>query len=142
VCTPIGSTFSIEHHLELELAPPDHRLLDQNLADRRDLQPVRCDRRELSLAARDPAAAPAQGECGPHDAGQADPAGRLGGLAQSGERLVGAPRNHAPGHPQSRTGHRGAEQPSILGARDRLIIRSDELHAETLQRAVVDERFG
>jgi hypothetical protein len=44
VCTPIGSTFSIEqmitqlsarvtHDLELELLPPRDRLLDEHLAD-------------------------------------------------------------------------------------------------------------
>ena len=58
VCTPIGSTFSIEqiddavvvgvaHHLELELLPARDRLLDEDLGDRRDLEAARGERREL-----------------------------------------------------------------------------------------------
>ena len=81
VCTPIGSTFSIEqtittlscevaHDLELELAPAEHRLVEQHLADGRRGQAARDDALELLLGAGDAAAAPAEGEGGAHDGGQ------------------------------------------------------------------------
>ena len=40
---------AVAHHLELELAPPEHRLLEQHLADRRRLQAAADDRVELGL---------------------------------------------------------------------------------------------
>jgi hypothetical protein len=73
VWTPIGSMFSIEqtittlsaavaHHLELELAPAEHRLVDQHLADRRGREALRDDPLELLSRAGDPAAAAAERE--------------------------------------------------------------------------------
>ena len=58
VCTPIGSTFSIEqttttlsvavpHQLELELLPAEHRLLDQHLVDGARRQTAQHDRAHL-----------------------------------------------------------------------------------------------
>ena len=62
VCTPIGSMFSIEqmttklsahvaHHLELEFLPADHRLLDEDLVHRAQLEPAlaRCSRNSSTL---------------------------------------------------------------------------------------------
>ncbi len=60
----------VAHHLELELAPADDRLVEQHLADRRGLEPVRDDPLELLVGARDAAAAPAERVGGTHDARQ------------------------------------------------------------------------
>ena len=62
---------AVAHHLELELAPADHRLIEQHLADRRDLDAVGGDPLELLGGARDPAAAPAERVRRANDTGQA-----------------------------------------------------------------------
>src|SRR5579875_1954958 len=51
----------VAHHLQLELAPAQHRLLDQHLADRGGAQPPPHHARQLPLVADHPAAGPAQG---------------------------------------------------------------------------------
>ena len=47
---------AVAHHLELELAPADHRLLDQHLADRAGGQALGHELAELGLGAGDAAA--------------------------------------------------------------------------------------
>jgi len=67
VWTPIGSTFSIEqydhhvvvviaHDLELELAPAQHGAVEQDLGDRRGVEPAAGDLLELPERAGDAAA--------------------------------------------------------------------------------------
>jgi len=81
VCTPIGSKFSIRadddhvvlqvaHHLELELLPADHRLLDQHLLERALLEPPLDRGLELLRMVGDRAAGAAQGEGRPDDQGE------------------------------------------------------------------------
>ena len=61
---------AVAHHLELELAPADHGLVEQHLADRRGLEALGDDPLELRVGAGDPAAAAAERVGGAHDAGQ------------------------------------------------------------------------
>ncbi len=124
----------VAHHLQLELPPADHGLVDQDLADRRGLEAERDDPVELLRAARDAAPAAAERVGGAHDAGQ----------TYVGQRVAGFPHargDRAAGHAQARARHRGPEQLAVLGAGDRLVVRADQLDAEALQRAVVVERL-
>ncbi len=113
-----------------------HRLVEQHLPDRRGLQAVRDDALELLLAARDPAAAPAEREGGAHDARQ----------AQLGERrarlLAGSSRSRSGASAAPRAAIALAEQVAVLGARDRVVVGADQLDAEALQGAVVVQRLG
>ena len=73
VCTPIGSRFSIEqtmmqlslrvaHDFHLELFPAEHRLLDQHLVGRRQLEAALDDLVELFAVVGDAAAGAAERE--------------------------------------------------------------------------------
>ena len=147
VCTPIGSTFSIEQTITTLSAlsritsssnspQPMHRLVEQHLADRRGLDAARDDPLELLLGARDPAAAPAEREGGAHDARQAELGERVAAPAR---RVVAIALVR---HPQPGARHRRAEQLAVLGAGDRLVVGADQLDAEALERAVVVQRLG
>ena len=132
---------AVAHHLQLELAPADHRLVEQHLPDRRGLEALRDDPLELLLGAGDAAAAPAERERGAHDARQPEralPAVRAG---HRRARLLEAGDDLAAGHAQPRLGHRLAEQVAVLGAGDRVVVGADQLHAEALERAVVVQRL-
>ena len=85
--TPIGSRFSIEqtmttlsravaHHLELELVPAAHRLLDEHLADRALAQAALDLARAARAALGEAAAVAAERERRPDDRGHRD-AGEL-----------------------------------------------------------------
>ena len=94
VCTPIGIEVldradddhvvgEVAHHLELELLPADHRLLDEDLA-RRALLKTPLDRRlELLGVVGDGAAGASEGERGADDDGEADAVGRVPATASS-----------------------------------------------------------
>ena len=62
----------VAHHLELELAPADQRLLEQDLVDRARVQALGDPLVELRLGAGDAAAVAAEREGGTHDQRQAD----------------------------------------------------------------------
>ena len=78
VCTPIGSTFSIEqttttlsarvaHQLELVLLPAEDRLLEQHLGGRRVVQARAGDAAQVGLVVREARAEAAHRERRPHD---------------------------------------------------------------------------
>ena len=125
----------VAHHLELELAPPEDRLLEQDLADRRDGQPAPDDARDVRLVANDAPAATAEREGGPHDQRQADVRDRRLGVGD-------AVRDRAPRHPQAGGGHRLPEPLAVLGAVDRLVVGADQLDPVLMQRPVLVQRFG
>ena len=108
----------VAHHLELELAPADHRLVDQDLRDRRGGQPARRDRLGTPPAcARDAAAAPAERERRADDHRQrrprrAPPAPRRAWCAIALAGIFSPARVH-----------RLAEQVAVLGALDRVVVR-------------------
>ena len=131
----------VAHHLQLELPPADHGLVEQNLPDRRGLEPDRDDPLELTGAARDAAAATAEREGGTHDAWQSQPAIAPGSSLESFPRLGEAPGDSTVRHRQAGGGHGGSEQVTILGAGDRLVVGADQLDAEARERAVVVERL-
>ncbi len=122
----------IAHHLELELPPADDGLIEQDLPDRRCLEPLGGDLLELLLAASDPPSPAPEGEGGAHDAGQ--PELREGTLG-----LVEIGGDHALGHLQPRLRHRLPEEVAVLGAGDGLVVGPDQLHPVLLQGAVVVE---
>ena len=124
----------IAHHLELELAPSDHRLVEQHLTDRRGLDPAGGDRPQLVDRARDAASAPAERERRANDAGQAE-------VGQRVERLCDRRRDRALGHRQAGAFHRLAEQVAILGTGDRVVVGADQLDAELSQRPVLVQRL-
>ena len=127
---------AIAHQLELELAPAEHRLLDEHLVDRARGEPLGDDLAELGLG---PGGAPSLAA---HREGRADDRrqrqrpvgeGRLG----VGDRLG----DQRPRHPQARPLHRLPEGVAVLGPVDRLVVGADQLDAEALQRPVVVQRL-
>ncbi len=123
---------AVAHHLELELAPADHRLLDQDLVDRARGEPLGDDLAQLGLGVPDAAALAAHGEGRADDRGQRD--------AALGERvldLAEALDGDRPRDPQPRLGHRLAEFLAVLGAADRVRVGADQLDPVALQRAVL-----
>jgi hypothetical protein len=125
----------VAHDLELELAPAEHGLVEQDLADGRRGQAARDDGAVLLLGARNAAAASAEREGRAHDARQAD-------LAQRAERLLDGGGDRAARHLQAGRVHRLAEEVAILGARDGVVVGADQLDAEALERAVLVQRLG
>jgi hypothetical protein len=125
----------IAHHLELELAPADHRLLHEHLADRAGGQALGHHLAILRLGPGDAAPGTTHREAGPHDRGQADLEERPLGLAHRLDR--GAAR-----HAQPRPLHRRAEQVAVLGAPDRLVVGADQLDPVPAERAVLGELPG
>ncbi len=125
----------IAHDLELELAPADHRLVEQDLRDRRRLQAAAHDPAKLLRRAGDPAAAAAERVRRADDDRQADVDHRVVGLLRRR-------RDRRARHLQAGPLHRDAKLVAVLGAADRRVVRADELHAELLQRAVLVQRLG
>ena len=121
---------AVAHDLELELAPAEHRLVEQHLRDRRGLEPLRDDAAELLGRARDAAAAAAQRVGRAHDDRQAEVDERV-------LRLGHGLRDRTARHPQARPLHRLAEQVAVLRPGDRVGLRADELDAVALERPVV-----
>ena len=125
---------AVAHHLELELAPADHRLLDQHLVDRAGGEPLGDDLAQLGLGVADTAALAAHRERRPDDRRQGDPPG--------GERLVDLAEGldgDRPGDPQARLDHRGAELLAVLGAADRGGVGADQLDPEAVEGPVLEQ---
>ena len=97
---------AVAHQFELELAPPDHRLLDQDLVDRARGEALGDHLQELGLGVADASALAAHRERRADDRGQPD--------GPVGERLLDLPDrldDHRPRHPQARLLHRGRGMP-------------------------------
>ena len=144
VCTPIGSTFSIEQtmmqlsaviadHLHLELLPAEHALLDQHLVRRRGVEPALDDLGELLPVVADAAAHAAQREGRPHDRRQAD-------VLERPHRLLAVVGEHRLGRRKADPRHRLAEQQPVLGLGDRLGLGADHLDPELGEHACLVER--
>ena len=123
---------AVAHHLELELAPADHGLLDEHLPDRARGEALGDHLPVLGLGPRDAAAGAAHGEAGPHDRREAD-------LGQRPLRLAHRLDRGAARHPEARALHRRAEQLAVLGAADRVVVGADQLHAVPAERAVLGQ---
>ena len=109
----------VADHLELELVPAAHGLLDEHLADRRLPQAGLDLRVELVGRVREPAAVAAERERRPDHRRQRD----------AGE--VVHRRDDARGRdPQPDRAHRLAEELAVLGALDRVDPGADQLDAE------------
>ena len=123
---------AVAHHLQLELAPAQHRLLDQHLVDRACREALRNDLAQLGLGLPHTAA------LAPHREGRTDDR-RQGNVALGERRLDLAETldSDRPGDAQAGIGHRAAELLAILGAADRGGISADQLDPEALQRAVL-----
>ena len=147
MCTPIGSTFSIEHTITTLSA------LSRITSSSNSPQPItdsssstwpigeasipaRDDPLELLVRARDAAAAPAEREGRAHDARQAD-LSRPPSCACSSDVAIALLGIRNPALTIA-----CAEQLAVLGAGDRLVVGADQLDAVALQRAVVVQRLG
>ncbi len=125
----------VAHDLQLELAPADDRLVEQDLADRRRLEAAAHDRAKLLGRAGDPAAAAAERVGRADDDRQADVDHRVVGL-------LCRRRDRRARHLQPRLLHRDAKLVAVLGAADRLVVGADELDAELGERAVLVQLLG
>ena len=131
----------VAHHLELVLLPPDHRVLEQDLADRTGREAVRGDRAQLVLVVRDAGAAPTEDEARAADEREAQLLARdqrsFGGLGDA-ERLVEL-RVHLDDLRLQDTEpdleHRGLEPGAVLRGVDRLDARADQLRVELVEHA-------
>src|SRR5204863_224473 len=123
----------VAHHLELELLPADHRLLDEHGRDGRRLEPPADRLVELVRIVGDRAARAAERERGPDDRREADP-------ADDRARLVEGPRVARARQGQADALHRFLEELAVLGFLDRGELGADQLDAEALERAVLAER--
>ncbi len=121
---------AVADHLELELAPPGHRLLEQHLADRALAQPAGHHRLELVRRAGEAAAVPAERERGPDHQGQPQVAGRERGVG-----VAHAGDDRARRDAESDLRHRLGEELAILGTADGVVGGADQLHPELVEDA-------
>ena len=126
---------AVAHDLELELAPAEHGLVDQHLADRARGDAARDDLGVLLARAGDAAAAAAEREGGPDDRRQAD-------VVEVADGVLDARGDHVLGRAQAGRLHRGVELLAVLGAVDRVVVRADQLDAVALERAVLVKALG
>ena len=125
----------VAHHLELELAPADDRLLDQHLSDRAGGEALRDDLPVLGLVPGDPAAGAAHGETRADDGRQADLRKRSLGFAHRLHR-------RAARHAEGRALHRRPEELAVLGPPDGVVVGADQLDAVLSERPVLGQLAG
>ena len=126
---------AIAHHLELELAPAEQRLLEQDLVDRARVEALRDALVELGPRPRDPATVPAEREGGPHDERQAELVDRAVGLRHRCH-------DRRARHLKAGLGHGLPEELAVLGAADGVVVDSDQLHPEALEDAAFVQDLG
>ncbi|KAF5052967.1 hypothetical protein DSECCO2_403220 [anaerobic digester metagenome] len=112
----------VAHHLELDLFPPDHGLLDEHLVDAGVLEPELDDPPEFLLRRGDPSAGAAEGVRRPDDRRKPD------GF-QSRVDLVDRVQDHRPGDRFPDLLHQGLELLPVLAPVDRLEGRAQDLDA-------------
>ena len=122
----------VAHHLELEFLPADHRLFDQDLVDRTQLDAAPHQLAELLDVVGDAAAHPAQCERRPDDHRKAEP-------LDAGVRLLDGARILAGRHLDADRGHCLAELEPVLRHLDRVDRGADQLHVEFVQHAALGE---
>jgi hypothetical protein len=124
----------VAHDLELELAPADDGLVDEDLRDRRGVQAARGDLRSSSCERAMPPPRPPS--------------------VYAGRTMHGSPSRSAPRRPRRGRGDRAGRHLSparSIASRnrsrssaggDRVVVGPDELHPEALERAVLGQRLG
>ena len=122
----------VAHHLHLELLPAQHRFLDQDFADRRQIKAALDDLHQLLTIVGNTATAAAQGEGRPDD-------GRKTDLTVLGQRFLHRVRNHRTWGFQANLAHRLAEAIPILGHVDGIGRSADHFDAVLLQHAVTEQ---
>ena len=125
----------VAHDLELELVPADHGLLEQDLRDRAELQPLLADAHEALVVVGDAAADAAQRVGGADDEREAEL--RAGGLG-----LVHGLGQHAARRAQADLVHGRAELEAVLGAVDGLLVGADHLDLPEVEHAGALELHG
>ena len=125
----------VAHHLHLEFLPADHRFFQQHLVDGRGLQAVGDQGVEFGPVVGDAGTGAAEGEAGPHHAGQTDLGDRAAGLVQVVDRLAAADLQPDPLHGR-------LELVALLGLGDDLGVGADHLDAVLLQHAVPRQLHG
>ena len=126
---------AVAHDLHLEFLPALDALLHEHLADRRQLEALRHDARELAVVVGDAAAGPAERERRAQHDGIAD----LGDDVQRVVDRVGIAR---PRRLDAQLGHALVEELAVLAALYRLKVASDHLDAVALERAGFSELDG
>ena len=126
---------AVAHDLELELFPADHRLFEQHLVDRAEIEPAAGELAELLDVVGNSCADAAERERRPDDARKAelldDAKGFLDRLDVSALGDIGANRTHGV-----------AKQQPVLRNLDRGHRGANQLDAVLLERAVLSERDG
>ena len=122
----------VAHDFELELLPAQHRLFDQHLVGRRQVQAVRDDALELFAVVGDTAAGTAHRERRANNRRKADTLLNFAGLGH-GVRDPGL------GHAQADRAHGLFELLAVLGHIDGLLRGPDHFHAEFLEHAFTVE---
>ena len=122
-----GVVGTVPHDLELELLPPGHRLLDQDLVDRARRQSLTGHPNQLRRRRGQAAPSTAEHEGGADGDRIADPTGHRPRLFD---------RAREPGSRQGKAGpaHRGDEQPPVFGPADGVEAGTDEANAVAVQR--------
>ena len=125
----------VAHHLELEFLPPDHRLLDQQLVNRAQLQAPFDEIAELLDVVGDAAADAAERERRPDDQREAEGAREIDRLRQrAGQAAVR--------HVEPDRTDRVLEQQAILGDLDRLDRGANQLDLKSVEHAGAGEIDG
>ena len=127
---------AVAHHLELELAPAEHRLLDQDLVDRARREALGNDPEQLGRVVPDPAPVAAERERRADDRRQLDLAG-----VEAAFDLRNRLDDPRPRHPEPGRLHRLAKRLAVLRPVDRVVVGADQLDPEPLERAVVVQRL-
>ena len=116
----------VAHHLHLELLPAQQGFVDEQFAGGRKVEPAPADGHELFAVVGDAAAAAAQSERGPDDAGKAEPPLHL-------QRFLQAVGDGRARRLQADARHGLDEALAILGLVDGVLAGADELDALRLQ---------
>ena len=122
---------AVAHHLELELVPAAHRLLDEHLPDRRLPQAALDLVGERRAILGEPAAVASERERGANDRGYLH-------VRELGERR----HDLRGGNLEAAGANRVAKELTILGSADDVHGRTDELDAELVEDAVFGELDG
>jgi hypothetical protein len=125
----------VAHHLELELFPADHRLFDEHAVHGREIETAQDSAAQLLDVVGDAAARTAEGERRPDHQRVSDARRELLGILGAGR--VGRPRNL-----DADAVHAVLEELPVFRGLDGLVIRADQLHAVTFERAVFVQRDG
>ena len=119
----------VPHDLDFEFLPAQQRLLDKDLADRREVEPAGQNRFELLAVVGDAATASAQG------VGRTDDQGIAPDLGRDGVGLGQIVRYARVRHVETDLDHNLLENQTVLPAFDRVGLGPDQARAKPLQLA-------